>query len=207
MRRYRSPLKKSKFLFVFDPRLPARTSKQPERKAWRRKRAPRREEQRWCETALCREPAFRAPAACATCAHVLPLRAVSAAPIEQPTSSRRQRVIPCVASPALFQPTVSPEDKQKALEAKNAGNDAFSAAKFQDAVTHFTAAIAADPTDHIFFSNRRHVAQILARRQALGFLTAPFLFSACYALLNQYSKAVEVRGVNAPASSLVEPLL
>ena len=53
------------------------------------------------------------------------------------------------------QPAVSPEQKAAALEAKNAGNAAFSAGKFSEAVTHFTAAIAADPTDHIFFSTRR----------------------------------------------------
>ena len=50
---------------------------------------------------------------------------------------------------------MSPEQKAAAAEAKNKGNAAFSAGQFNEAVTHFTAAIAADPTDHIFFSNRR----------------------------------------------------
>jgi Flp pilus assembly protein TadD len=53
------------------------------------------------------------------------------------------------------QPAVSPENKEKAAQAKVAGNASFSAGDFTAAVAHFTAAIAADPSDHVFFSNRR----------------------------------------------------
>jgi len=44
--------------------------------------------------------------------------------------------------------------KQKAADAKARGNAAFSKGEFDKAVEEFTAAIALDPTDHIFFSNR-----------------------------------------------------
>ncbi len=53
------------------------------------------------------------------------------------------------------QPAVSPEAKAAAQDAKNKGNTAFSAGQFAEALAHFTAAITADPSDHIFFSNRR----------------------------------------------------
>jgi Flp pilus assembly protein TadD len=46
-------------------------------------------------------------------------------------------------------------DKEAATAAKTAGNTAFSAGNFAAAAEHFSAAIAADPTDHIFYSNRR----------------------------------------------------
>jgi len=60
-------------------------------------------------------------------------------------------------------------NKEAANAAKALGNTAFSAGNFAEAAEHFSAAIAADPTDHIFFSNR----------------------SACYASLNQFERAVE----------------
>jgi hypothetical protein len=61
-------------------------------------------------------------------------------------------VRPCLRA---CQPAVSPEAKAAAQDAKNKGNAAFSAGQFADAAAHFTAAIAADASDHIFFSNRR----------------------------------------------------
>jgi hypothetical protein len=63
---------------------------------------------------------------------------------------------------------VTPEQKAAAQEAKNAGNAAFSANQYADAVKHFTAAIAADPTDHIFFSNRRRATAGRARARSRG---------------------------------------
>jgi stress-induced-phosphoprotein 1 len=49
------------------------------------------------------------------------------------------------------------------------GNAAFSAGNFPEAVEHFTAAIAADPSNHVLFSNR----------------------SAAYASLGQFEPALE----------------
>lgn len=46
------------------------------------------------------------------------------------------------------------QDKAKAAEHKNKGNDCFQRGECAAAVQHFTAAIACDPTDHVFFSNR-----------------------------------------------------
>jgi len=60
-------------------------------------------------------------------------------------------------------------DKAAAAEAKAKGNAAFSAKQYQDAIGHFTEAIAHDPTDHVFFSNR----------------------SACYSSVEKYSEALE----------------
>jgi stress-induced-phosphoprotein 1 len=57
----------------------------------------------------------------------------------------------------------------KALEAKNKGNAAFSAKDFPTAVTHFTEAIQYDPTNHVLFSNR----------------------SASYASMGKYKEALE----------------
>ena len=57
---------------------------------------------------------------------------------------------------------MSPEQKAAALAAKDLGNAAFSAGKFAEAAAHFTTAIAADPTDHIFFSNRRRATRSAA---------------------------------------------
>lgn len=48
-------------------------------------------------------------------------------------------------------------NKEAANAAKALGNTAFSAGNFAEAAEHFSSAIAADPTDHIFFSNRRCV--------------------------------------------------
>jgi len=57
-----------------------------------------------------------------------------------------------------IQPSISPESKAAAQDAKTKGNEAFSAGRFDEAITHFSAAIAADPSDHIFLSNRRRVS-------------------------------------------------
>ena len=56
-----------------------------------------------------------------------------------------------------------------ALKFKTLGNDAFTAGKFAEGVEHFTAAIKADATDHVFYSNR----------------------SACYASLNKHAEAIK----------------
>jgi len=61
------------------------------------------------------------------------------------------------------------DNSQKALEAKNKGNSAFSAKNYQEAIQHFTEAIELDPSNHILYSNR----------------------SASYNALNQYEKALE----------------
>lgn len=42
----------------------------------------------------------------------------------------------------------------KALEAKNKGNTAFSSGDFQNAITHFTEAISHDANNHVLYSNR-----------------------------------------------------
>ncbi|KAG8458108.1 hypothetical protein KFE25_012768 [Diacronema lutheri] len=55
-----------------------------------------------------------------------------------------------------------------AAEAKAKGNDAFKAQKFEEAIEHFTAAISADPSGHVLYSNR----------------------SASYASLHQYDEAL-----------------
>jgi len=57
--------------------------------------------------------------------------------------------------------------KQQAGKHKAAGNNAFSAGRYYEATSEFTKALDCDPYDHIFYSNR----------------------SACYANLEQYSKA------------------
>ncbi|GAM27062.1 hypothetical protein SAMD00019534_102370 [Acytostelium subglobosum LB1] len=59
--------------------------------------------------------------------------------------------------------------QQQALEAKNKGNAAFTAKKFEEAVGHFTDAIALDPSNHILYSNR----------------------SACFNNMKQFEKALE----------------
>ncbi|EFA86755.1 tetratricopeptide-like helical domain-containing protein [Heterostelium album PN500] len=59
-------------------------------------------------------------------------------------------------------------DAQRALDAKNKGNAAFSAKKYEEAVQHFDEAISLDPSNQILYSNR----------------------SACYNALNQYDKAL-----------------
>jgi stress-induced-phosphoprotein 1 len=56
----------------------------------------------------------------------------------------------------------------KALEAKNKGNAAFSSGDFQTAIKHFTEAISYDPNNHVLYSNR----------------------SAAYASLNKYEEAL-----------------
>jgi hypothetical protein len=94
-------------------------------------------------------------------------------------------------------PAISPEQKEAAAVAKAAGNTAFSAGNFEEAVKQFSAAIASDPTDHIYFSNRRCGPQP-ARRQALHSAVTDctrhvMLRSACYASLGLYPKAIEVR--------------
>ena len=62
---------------------------------------------------------------------------------------------------------VSPEQRKLALEHKSNGNAAFTKKKFYEAASEFTKAIDQDPYDHVFYSNR----------------------SACYAALDQHSKA------------------
>ena len=42
----------------------------------------------------------------------------------------------------------------EAEEAKALGNAAFKAKQYPEAVTHFTTAIAADPKNHVLYSNR-----------------------------------------------------
>jgi stress-induced-phosphoprotein 1 len=59
-------------------------------------------------------------------------------------------------------------NKEKAVEAKNKGNAAFSKGDYQTAITFYGEAIALDPSDHTFYSNR----------------------SASYASLNQHEKAL-----------------
>jgi stress-induced-phosphoprotein 1 len=56
-----------------------------------------------------------------------------------------------------------------ASELKDLGNKAFSAKNFEEAIGHFTAAIALDPANHVLYSNR----------------------SAAYASLNKYEEALE----------------
>ena len=122
---------------------------------------------------------------------------------------------------------MSPEQKAAALDAKNKGNAAFSAGQFAEAVTHFTAAIAADPTDHIFFSNRRRATRSSAaaarldlcrrgssRPQRLDLccrraVRAPpdacacaSPRSACYASLNESVRSIEVRKGRVSARAL-----
>jgi Flp pilus assembly protein TadD len=50
---------------------------------------------------------------------------------------------------------VTPEAKAAAAAAKSEGNTFFAAGQFQEALAQFTIAIENDPSDHIFFSNRR----------------------------------------------------
>ena len=57
--------------------------------------------------------------------------------------------------------------KAEAAKHKAAGNNSFAAARYYAATAEFTKAIECDPYDHVFYSNR----------------------SACYANLDQYSKA------------------
>ena len=52
-------------------------------------------------------------------------------------------------------PAVSAEAKAAAAQAKTEGNAAFSAGNYEEALKQFTVAIENDPSDHIFFSNRR----------------------------------------------------
>jgi Flp pilus assembly protein TadD len=47
-----------------------------------------------------------------------------------------------------------PADKSKADAAKDKGNKAFAAKQFVAAISAFTDAIAEDPTNHVFYSNR-----------------------------------------------------
>jgi stress-induced-phosphoprotein 1 len=60
-------------------------------------------------------------------------------------------------------------DKEKAKEISAKAKEAFSKQDYAAAIKYYTEAIAADPTDHIFFSNR----------------------SACYANLKQYEDAFD----------------
>lgn len=59
--------------------------------------------------------------------------------------------------------------REKALEHKALGNADFTGKNYEAAIKHFTNAIAEDPTDHVFYSNR----------------------SACLSSLKQYEKALE----------------
>eukprot|EP00826_Nyctotherus_ovalis_P044733 TRINITY_DN4865_c0_g1_i12.p1 TRINITY_DN4865_c0_g1~~TRINITY_DN4865_c0_g1_i12.p1 ORF type:complete len:564 (+),score=207.99 TRINITY_DN4865_c0_g1_i12:207-1898(+) len=60
-------------------------------------------------------------------------------------------------------------DKEKAKEISAKAKEAFGSKDYATAIKHYTEAIACDPTDHIFFSNR----------------------SACYANLEQYEDALD----------------
>lgn len=52
-----------------------------------------------------------------------------------------------------------------ALEAKNKGNAAFSAGNFDEAVKHFTEAIALDASNHVLYSNRSAAYASLGKYQ------------------------------------------
>lgn len=45
-------------------------------------------------------------------------------------------------------------DPQKATELKNLGNEAFKNKNYEQAIDYFTQAIACNPNDHVFYSNR-----------------------------------------------------
>mmetsp|Transcript_16735 Transcript_16735/g.37030 ORF Transcript_16735/g.37030 Transcript_16735/m.37030 type:complete len:567 (-) Transcript_16735:228-1928(-) len=62
-----------------------------------------------------------------------------------------------------------PEAKARAASHKAKGNAAFAAKSFTEAIGHFTEAIQADPSDHLFYSNR----------------------SACYASVERYQEALD----------------
>ena len=87
---------------------------------------------------------------------------------------------PAATLTASPQVTVTPEQKAAAAEAKTAGNTAFSAGQFGEAVKHFSTAIENDPTDNIFFSNRRRAAA-RAGRAAPGRLALLGRCSAAFA--------------------------
>tara|TARA_B110000977_G_scaffold103477_1_gene135009 strand:- start:10883 stop:13027 length:2145 start_codon:yes stop_codon:yes gene_type:complete len=59
-----------------------------------------------------------------------------------------------IAQPSTPLTQVTPEQKKAAQDAKALGNKEFVAGQFDAAAKHFTAAIEADPTDHVFYSNR-----------------------------------------------------
>eukprot|EP00976_Prorocentrum_cordatum_P055641 1122721-Prorocentrum_minimum.AAC.1 len=65
--------------------------------------------------------------------------------------------------------TVDAAAKARAQEFKAAGNTAFSAGKYEEAINQFTLAILEDGTDQVFYSNR----------------------SACYANLGQFDRAAD----------------
>lgn len=92
----------------------------------------------------------------------------------QPSGCRfRRRRRPSAAAPApaplhhgaVRAPTPSPHPSP--TQAK--GNAAFSAGRFPEAAEHFSSAIAADPSNHVLYSNR----------------------SAAHASMGQYSQALE----------------
>ena len=60
-------------------------------------------------------------------------------------------------------------DPKKAAELKALGNDAFKNKNYEQAIDYFTQAIACNPDDHVFYSNR----------------------SNSYVNLKQYDKALE----------------
>ena len=76
---------------------------------------------------------------------------------------------------------------------KAEGNAAFSAGRYAEAVTHFSAAIELDPTNHVLYSNRS-AAQ--ARAQGRLWRAARLRPSGCPALPHS-SSAVE-RATTAP---------
>lgn len=56
-----------------------------------------------------------------------------------------------------------------ALEAKNKGNAAFSAGKYEEAIQHFTQAINLDPKNHVLYSNRSAAYASMSKfQEALG---------------------------------------
>lgn len=93
--------------------------------------------------------------------------------------------------------------RRAAARAQAKGNAAFSAGKFQEAVEHFTAAIAADPANHVLYSNRSAAhASLSAFQPALedaqktvelnpGWAKGYSRLGAAYYGLRQWDDAVE----------------
>lgn len=73
------------------------------------------------------------------------------------------------AKPQRKQESEGPSKREQALAAKKRGNAAFAAKDWKKAIEEFTAAIALDPNDHVFYSNR----------------------SGCHASLRDYKAALE----------------
>lgn len=52
-------------------------------------------------------------------------------------------------------PVVVDDKKSEAVNAKNLGNEAFAAKKYDEAITLYNQAIQLDPDNAVFYSNRR----------------------------------------------------